>query len=71
MPKVVDDQFVNQLKAHGVYDQFLAKTPADEPHIPITGFFFSLTQVLPVNLIDAKDFEDVLNDLANRSQLLD
>ena len=32
--------FDNQLKAHGLYDQFLAKTPAIEQDIPITSPFF-------------------------------
>ena len=69
LPNVVDEHFIKQLKAHGLYDQFLAKTHTDEADNPITGFF-SLTEVSQVNLIRNNDFRDVLNDLPNRSQSL-
>ena len=36
---VVDEHLINQLKALGLYDQFLAKQPSDDPDIHITGFF--------------------------------
>ena len=35
----IDEQFITQLKAHGLYDQFIAKQPSDDPDIHITGFF--------------------------------
>ena len=43
------------------------ETPSGEPDVPLTYFFF-LTQVPLVNLIETNDFEDVLYDLPNRSQ---
>ena len=36
---VVDEHLINQLKALGLYDQFLAKQPSDDPDIHQTGFF--------------------------------
>ena len=66
----VDEQFITQLKTHGVYDQFVAKQPSDDPDIHITGFF-SLSSIPQVNLIETNDFEDILNDLRNREQPLD
>ena len=66
----VDEQFITQLKAHGLYDQFIAKQPSDDPDIHITGFF-SLSSTPQVNLIETNDFEDILNDLPNRTQPLD
>ena len=66
----VDEQFITELKAHGLYDQFIAKQPSDDPDIYITGFF-SLSSIPQVNLIEANDFEDILNDLLNRTQHLD
>ena len=67
---VVDEHLINQLKALGLYDQCLAKQPSDEPDIHITGFF-SLPPIPLVNLIETNDFEDILNDLPNRTQPLD
>ena len=69
LPNVVHEHFIKQLRAHGIFDQFLAKAP-DEPHNPVTGFF-SLTEVSQVNLIQNDDFKDVLNDLPNRFQTID
>ena len=66
----VDEQFITQLKAHGLYDQFIAKQHGDDPDIHITGFFF-LSSIPQVNLIETNDFEDILNDLPNRTQPLD
>ena len=65
-----DEQFITQLKAHGLYDQFIAKQPSDDPGSHITGFF-SLSSIPQVNLIETNDFEDILNDLPNRTQPLD
>ena len=70
LPNVPDEHFINQLKAHGLYDQFLAKTPESEPDIQITGRI-SLTPVSEVNLVQTNDFEDVLNGLPNCSQPFD
>ena len=67
---VVDGHFINQLKAHGLYDQILAKQPTDNPDIHIMGLF-SLSSILQVNLIETNDFDDILNDLQNRTQPLD
>ena len=47
----VDEQFITQLKAHGLYDQFIAKQPSDDPDIHITGFF-SFSSIPQVNLIE-------------------
>ena len=66
----VDKQFISQFKAHSLYDQFIAKQPSDDPDIHITGFF-SLSSIPQVNLIETNDFEDILNDLPNRTQPLD
>ena len=66
----VDEQFFTQLKAHGPYDQFIAKQPGDDPDFHITGFF-SLSSIPEVNLIETNDFEDILNNLPNRTQTLD
>ena len=66
----VDEQFFTQLKAHGLCEQFLAKQPSDDPDIHITAFF-SLSSIPQVNLIETNDFEDILNDLPNRTQPLD
>ena len=62
----IDENFIAQLKAHGLYDHFLTKQPEEEADIVITGLF-SLVPVPQVNLIESNDFEDVLNDLPNRS----
>ena len=48
---VVDEQFINQLKAHD--DQFLAKHPGDDPDNNITGFL-SLRSSPQSNLIKNK-----------------
>ena len=66
----VDEQFITQLKAQGLYDQFMAKQPSDDPDIHKTGFF-SLSSFPQVNLIETNGFEDILNDLPNRTQPLD
>ena len=66
----VDEQFITQLRAHGLYDQFIAKQHGDNPDTQITGFF-SLSSIPQVHLIETNDFEDILNDLPNRTQPLD
>ena len=66
----VDEQFITQLKAQGLYDQFIAKHCGDDSDILITGFF-SLSSIPQVNLIETNDFDDFLNDLPNRTQPLD
>ena len=66
----VDEQFITHLKAHGLYGQFIAKQPSDDPDIHITGFF-SLSSIPQVNLIETNDFEDILNDLPDRTEPLD
>jgi len=35
---VVYDQFINQLKTHGLHGQFLTNQPSDDPSFTITGF---------------------------------
>ena len=65
-----DEQFITQLKAHGLYDHFIAKQSSDDPDVHITGFF-SLSSIPKVNLIETNNFEDILNDLRNRTQPLD
>ena len=58
------------MKAHGLYDQFLAKQLSDDPDNNITGFY-TFSSIPLVNLIETNDFEDILNDLPNRTQPLD
>ena len=65
-----EEQFITQLKAHGLYEQFIAKQHGDDPDFHIRGFF-SLSSIPQVNLIETNDFEDILNDLRNRTQPLD
>ena len=67
---VVDEQFITQLKERGLYDQFIAKQPIDDPDFHITGFF-SLSSIPQVNLIETNDFAEILNDISNRTQPLD
>ena len=66
----VGEQFITQLKAHGLYDQFIAKQHGNDPDIQTTGLFF-LSSIPKVKLIETNDFEDILNDLPNRTQPLD
>ena len=66
----VDEQFITQLKAHGLYDHIIAKEPSDDPEIHITGFF-SLSSIPQVNLIETNDFQDTLNDSPSRAEPLD
>ena len=35
----VDEQFITQLRASGLFDQFLPEQPSDDSYIHITGFF--------------------------------
>ena len=35
----VDEQFITQLKAHGLYDQFFAKQPSEDSDIHIRDLF--------------------------------
>ena len=70
LQSAVDEQFITQLKAHGLYDEFIAKKPSDDPDIHKTGFF-SFSSIPQWNLIETNDFEDILNDLPNRTQPLD
>ena len=65
----LDENFIIQLKVHGLFDQFLAKQPEEEHDITINGIF-SLTSVPQMNLIESNDFEDILHDLPNRTQPL-
>ena len=67
---VVDEHLINQLKALGLYDRFLAKQPSDDPNIHLTRFY-TFSSIPQVNLIETNDFEDILNDLPNRTQPLD
>ena len=67
---VVDEQFINQLKSHGLCDQFLAKQLSDDPDIHIT-HLFSISLIPQVSLVETNDFEGILNDIPNRTQPLD
>ena len=66
----IDEQFITQLKGHGLYDQFIVKQPTDDSDIHVTGFF-SPSSIRQVYLIETNDFEDILNDLPNPTQTLD
>ena len=61
----LDQNFLSQLKLHGLYDQFLAKQLSDVHYVTVHGLF-SLKHVPQMSLIASNDFEDVLNDLPNR-----
>ena len=67
---VADEHLITQLKALGLYDQFLAKQPNDNPDINITGFY-TFSAIPQVNLLEKIDFEDILNNLPNRTEPLD
>ena len=58
------------MKAHGLYDRFLAKKACVDPDINITGFY-TFSSNPQVNLIETNNFEDILNDLPSRTQPLD
>ena len=58
------------MKAHGLYAQFLAKQPSDDPDFIITGLH-TFSSIPQVNLIETNDFEDFLNDLPNRTEPVD
>ena len=62
----VDEQLVTQLKAHGLYDQFIAKQSSDDSDIFIRGFFLSF--IISAGKLDA--FEVILNNLPNQTQPL-
>ena len=51
----VDEQFITQLKASGLFDQFLAKQPSDDSYIHIMGFF-SLSSILQISVIETNHF---------------
>ena len=61
----LDENFLNQLKVHGLFDQFLAQQPAEDHVVTVNGLF-SFISAPQINLIESNDFEDVLNDLPNR-----
>ena len=65
----LDHHFLNQLKIHGLFEQFLEKQPAEDQDITVNGLF-PLTSVPQINLLASNDFEDVLNDLPNRTHPL-
>ena len=67
---VVDEHLINQLKALGLYDKFLAKQPSDDPDINIAGFY-TFSSISEVNLIETNDLEDILKTLPNRTEPLD
>ena len=66
----VVDHLINQLKVLGLYNQFLAKQPSDDPDINIRGFY-TFSSIAQVSLIETNAFEDILNDLPNRTERLD
>ena len=60
---------ITQLKAFGLYDQFLAKQPSDDPDNNIT-LFYTILSIRQVELIETNDLEDILNDLPSRTEPL-
>ena len=68
----VDANFISQLQAHGLYEQYLASASlANDPNeLVVTGLMSSLP-IRQINLIATNEFHDVLDDLPNRSQPLD
>ena len=62
--------YITQLKAHGLYDQFIAKQPTDDSDIHLTGLF-SPSSIRQVYLIETNNFEDILNGLPKRTQPFD
>ena len=70
LQSAIDEQFITQLEAHGLSDQLIARHPSDDPDNHITSLF-SLSSIPQVNLSETNDFEDVLNNLPNRTQPFD
>ena len=66
---VFDEQFINQLKSHGLYDRFPLKQPSNVTDVHIT-VLFSLSSIPQVVLIQTNDCEDILNKLRNSTQPL-
>ena len=61
-----------QLQAHGLYEQYLAKTSqANDPNELVVTGLMSFMPIRQINLIATNEFHDVLDDLPNRSQPLD
>ena len=58
LQSAVDEQLITQLKAHGLYDQFIADQPSEDPDIHITGYFSfsSIPQVNLIKLLNLKTF---------------
>ena len=67
---VVDVQFIDETKAHGLYDQFLAKQTSNNPDFHFTGLL-SLSSIPQVNLIETNNFQELLNDLQKLAGSLD
>ena len=51
----VDEHFIAQLKAHGLYDQFLAKQPSDDSDIQIKSYCY-LSSIQQLVLIGSTIF---------------
>ena len=68
----VDENFISQLQAYGLYEQYLANASlANDPNeLVVTGLMCFLP-IWQLNLIATNEFHDVLDNLPNRSQPLD
>ena len=67
---VVDEQFINQLRAQNICEEFSTKEPGG--HLGILNTALSpLSSIPQENLIATTDFEESLNDLLKRTQSLD
>ena len=68
----VDANFISQLQAHGLYEQYLANaTLANDPNELVVTGLMSFLPIRQINLIATNEFHDVLDDLPNRTQPLD
>ena len=66
---VVDEQFIVQLKAHGLFVNFFPKQPSNDPDFNITELF-SLPSIPQVILMQTKSFRNKLNVLPKRTKPL-
>ena len=68
----VDANFISQLQAHGLIEQYLANASlANDPNELVVTGLMSFLPNRQINLIATNEFHDVLDDLPNRTQPLD
>ena len=67
---VVYEVFITQLKAHGLYYQFLTKQHSGSPDINITGVY-TFSSISQVNLFETNDSGEFLKNSPNRAEPVD